>query len=349
MDIYWGRLRDLMQNQECPENSRMVLNSLGVVFVILLFLGCFAVGAHYSLLNPEFYQTAMDEEKIYEQLPTAYAQAIDDGTTIDAQGISQVIPVEIVQVILPQAWVQEQTQGLVTSIIDYLNLRTPAFSYTLNLAAVKEVLQGDARTEIATGILSRLPDCTMEVVSQLANALQQGSFSQLEACNPPEPLYNLVLPLVETMVSSTGSILPETITISRSSEAEEESTQSKFTQNYRWIRLVLGLVPWGILVVGLCLAVIGFSGTRYAFRVMGLSGIVAGVAAILGAVLFSGATGLMLLPLSEATGIPLIQALITLVGKNLLMGYGKMVILCSLGVTGMGILFLMVHRAAKKL
>lgn len=334
---------------DLPENSRVLLHGLGILFTVLLFLGCFAIGARYSLLNQVFYQKIITGENISGQLSSAYAQSIDQQTYGSSQTMSEVIPADILQVILPADWVEDQTQDLITSIIDSLNLKTPGFSYTLDLTAVKNTLQGDTRTEIAAAILSGMPDCSAEVVNQLAEAMLQGNLSAVEACKPPDPFYSLALPLVSGMVSATGAALPDSIAIGQSTDGENGIAQGKFFETYRWIRILLGLAPWGILVISLCLLAVGFTGTRYAFRVLGYSGIIAGIASILGALLFSGIAGLFWMPLIRASGIPLVQAIFSLIEKKLLLGYGKTVLICALVCIVTGLLFLRVNKIAKKI
>lgn len=336
-----------------PDESvsiNLILNILGVLFTILLFLGCFALGAKSTLLDSGFYQRILTNNSVYNQLPDLLAQTVNSQSGTNSVFLQKIMaeisPEEtsaIMQMIVPPTWIEEQVQGYFLHLSDFLNLKSTDFSYSIDLGALKEGLSRNNRTDIARSILDALPDCTTADAAKLAASFLQKAQIEIPACKPPEPIYSLAVPLISNWISKFAQSLPAAIQLPRNNP--ESNINYRFVHTYQTIRILLGLVPWGIIVCGLCLLAVGIVGYKRAYKVMGNSAFIAGISAILGSLFLLGFAGWLIQFSSKKKGDQIFQFLYSLFGEKVLMGYGKMVILYALGCIGVGLIILLLIRS----
>lgn len=340
---------DLQDNAHITVDS--ILTLLGVIFTLLLFLGCFALGAKFSILEEDYYQKALTDQggtqKLSENLSQAISQqaGIQSGAFQNIFGsLSQDQTNELMQMILPQNWVEEQAGEFSLAVLDLINLRSENLTYSVDLTTIKSNLQGNESINIANKVLSFFPDCTLEDVARLTKEFMQTSTIAFPACRPPEPIYGMVVPAIAKSIQLTGNLLPGSIGITGEHDSENK-TQSSFIHAYRLLRIVMGLVPWGMIVVFLCILGVGFAGIPRAYKVMRRAFIVGGISAALGSGIFLGISWWTIRNVSKSLGNVFVQSMISMLGENILGGYVKAVLICSVICAGLGILLLLLYRS----
>jgi hypothetical protein len=233
---------------------KRLLEILAVIAAILFVASTPVAFTLYSLerniFDADLYIQALDEENVYQQLPTLTAQtfAIAAQRT-DNAGILSIfrnLSIEewqaMVIQLLPPDVLRALTADAVTQIMAYLNgERADA---VLSLAILKAQMQSPEGINAVYGMLEAQPDCTVEQLT--AMALNQQA---LTLCDPPDTFLFLDLrPIVIAQINGLMSLIPEQVTI-----ISAGSSRPQYLQNLNDLRILMRLSP---LFPILCLLII---------------------------------------------------------------------------------------------
>jgi hypothetical protein len=233
---------------------KRLLEILAVIAAILFVASTPVAFTLYSLernvFDADLYIQALDEENVYQQLPTLTAQtfAIAAQRT-DNAGILSIfrnLSIEewqaMVIQLLPPDVLRALTADAVTQIMAYLNgERADA---VLSLALLKAQMQSPEGINAVYGMLEAQPDCTVEQLT--AMALNQQA---LTLCDPPDTFLFLDLrPIVIAQINGLMSLIPEQVTI-----ISAGSSRPQYLQNLNDLRILMRLSP---LFPILCLLII---------------------------------------------------------------------------------------------
>ena len=233
---------------------KRLLEILAVITAILFVASTPAAFILYSLersvFEADLYIQAMDEENVYQLLPTLTAQTLAAAAQRSGDpGILSVfrnLAVEewqamIIQ-LLPPDVLKVLTTDAVTQIMAYISGERA--DVVLSLAGLKAQMQSPEGVNAVYGMLEAQPDCTVEQLT--AMALNQLA---LTLCNPPDSFLFFDLgPIYTAQISGLMSLIPEQVTI-----ISAGSSQPKYLQNLDDWRILMRLSP---LFPILCLLII---------------------------------------------------------------------------------------------
>ena len=259
----------------------------GILFTITLFLCLLSVILTRTLFSEKYFQETLAEQKVYDQIPTVLAENVQinsgkgDLTSLLFGKLTKEQLVEFFNLVLPENYVQTQSDSLLDSIFSFVNLKTKTISLSIDTTPVKEKLQGEATVEATSLILTSIPDCSLDQVNLFGQWLLQSSQSDLSTlpiCKPPEPLLSLLTPYLTSTIQQSSSIIPSQITFGgeAADTLSQNITQSKYYAAYELIRNVFVYVPWAALVLGLILSLLNLSSIKRLFKILGIPILISG-------------------------------------------------------------------------
>ncbi len=230
--------------------------------------------------SPKVYRQVFATEKFYERFPAKIAEYLVAGTSessdfpIVIRGFSTADWEVFLRALLPPETLKGMGDQALESIFDYLNLKTDIAQ--VSLAPVKSSLASDRGVHAIFLLLGTQPECTLaQVTSMTLAVLQQG---ELIFCNPPQPFTSLLTPLVEFVLKSTTTFLPEQVVLASQIKTTAENDPRTRLQFYRQLMRLSPLIPMALLI---CILGLVVRSTRSWLQWWGIPLTVAGLTSML--------------------------------------------------------------------
>lgn len=203
--------------------SKILTWIFAILFVISTIGVIFSFFPIRKLLNPDFYQQALEDVRIYQRLPESIAKQLATNLTPAPEesdsGISLLVLDEqewetILLDFIDPIWLQSQSEQVIDQVFEIIltspdPLNTPI---EVSVIAVKENLAGPDGVQALNQIIEAQPPCSME---QLVGLVQLGlgmenSLGSL-LCRPPDFIISELNPFIESFLSTTVGQLPDHI------------------------------------------------------------------------------------------------------------------------------------------
>jgi hypothetical protein len=191
-----------------------VLSAIGVIFTF------FPIG---KLLNPDFYQQALEKENIYQRLPESIAAQLANTLSSPMSGQDAEISLltldeqeweGILLELIGPAWLQSQSETILDQVFDILLVSPDPLNTPLEISVkeIKQRLAGPEGIQAINQIIEAQPPCSVE---QLLGVLQAGlgietSIDSL-LCRPPDFILSELNPFVEAFLDSTAGQIPDQV------------------------------------------------------------------------------------------------------------------------------------------
>ena len=264
----------------------------GWVFLIVLFftltltLTLVSISLNRTLFSEEFFKNVLAQQRVYDQVPAILAETTLPDTNaqsapkklFNVMSLQQVT--DLYLVVLPQNYLQNQTEQILDSLFKFVNLKTYDLKIRIDLTPIKENLQGQAGTVVLNQVIAALPECNVEQIRLFSQwMLQQTTIdlSQAPICKPTEPYLSLVTPILNSYLQKYYQALPASITLIDAQTAENtEITNSQMYKTYFTIRKLLLNVPWAALFFAILLFLLNLRSLRSMFSSFGIPMFLAG-------------------------------------------------------------------------
>lgn len=261
---------------------------VAIFFTLALIITLLAISFNRTLLSDDYVKSVLEKQKVYEQVPAILA----DTTLPDTE--SQQVPQKLFgvmtrqqitalyQAALPENYVQTQVEQALDSLYNFINLKTYALNLQIDLAPLKQNLQGQAGTLVLDQLIAALPECNADqlvVFSQWLSSQTTVDFSAAPICKPTGPLLSLITPVLNAFLQQYYQSLPDTLSIFNGQNTAIISSQVTQSQGYKMffvIRRVLLFIPWAALVLGLLLIALNLHSLKRMASSLGISALVAG-------------------------------------------------------------------------
>ena len=197
------------------------------IFVFLFVVS--TIGVLFSffpvrkLLNPNFYQQALEDVRIYQRLPASIAKQLaanltpspgDSDSRISLLVLNEQEWETILLDFIDPIWLQSQSEQVIDQVFEIIltspdPLNTPI---EISVTEVKDNLAGPDGVLALNQIIEAQPPCSME---QLVGLVQLGlgmenSLGSL-LCRPPDFIISELNPFIESFLSTTVGQLPDQI------------------------------------------------------------------------------------------------------------------------------------------
>jgi len=324
---------------------------------ISLFLSLISVSLNQTVFNNDFYVQFLESQNFYTDLPGLISETLvaENQQAITSSPLSWLSAEqldEFIRALLPEAWIREQTNLFLNSVLSFINLQTDNLQVSLDMQVVKDNLVGDVGKQAVMSLITGLPDCTSDQLNLLVTAVQTGQ-GGFELCNPPVaelPLVNLILdPILKVIAGS----IPQYLVIPSGEQAQyvRQLADSPTFQIYRIARAGLNILPWVCLCFILLIVVISWrsfmgmmTGLSFPLIMAGLAGAIPGAWMFLQGQMLT-ATWMNSAGISTGTSISnLLAALL----QQMIQTSGRLLLVLSLGALFIGLIFLALRAAAKK-
>jgi hypothetical protein len=228
--------------------AKFIAIILAALFVItaLAVLPLFNVGLH--LFSPDVYKRALDQQNIYDRLPTIaaeqlYTQMHYAGPPLEEEGEAQASPPEpgsgppptfenltqadweqFLSALLPPDWLKAQTESALDQAFAILDSTEPTPTVAISLVEWKAHITGEAGVNAFVQLARAQPPCGQDELKQW---VAEG-VSELPTCKPPDDVLTAATPQIQTMLNEVVADLPDEADLSQAfkGEGEEESGET---------------------------------------------------------------------------------------------------------------------------
>jgi len=273
--------------------SSLSSSALGWITLFSILLGIFLIPTliilqlNQTLLNDDFYMEIIQKQQIKDGMSIVINNSISEGfNSLAAAGsLSQdnfVFPTQfvddLVEVVIPEGWLEEQTQAMIESIMDFVNLRSDTFSTTIDLQPIKANIASPAGRQALLDVLTKLPVCTGEQLLSLLFTIQSGE-GKLEFCSPPVGELGLVDQYLDPLLNQLTISIPGTMVFPTGQQAEiiEKFKSSPGFLVYRVVRQVMDVIPYTSLFFLVMIIILSIRSYRVMATAIGVPFFVAGI------------------------------------------------------------------------
>jgi predicted RND superfamily exporter protein len=288
--------------------TRKILAALVAIgLVIVGIIALFVLPAELIVFKAAPYQQALKSQDIYAQIPPLLASlATNDRQNNPGSGdiatnalarLNEQEYQQVFTIVTPPDYIEAQTNGLVSQLMDYLNFKSDKLSLIIDLNPIKAHLTGNDGIAISQIIVNSFPDCTADQLAILGLLVAQGSdMSQAPLCKPPQEFISAAYQLAQSALQDFASKMPDQLNLADSINSVENNNPSNGSspqylyatyQVFRWLFRSTLLIA---LVLVLILAVITFRSLRTGLAWIGVPAILIGLGGlvIVGLLFLSG-------------------------------------------------------------
>ncbi len=323
----------------------------------------------FTLLQPDAYIDALQENELQERLPNIAADEMaarldqdpciitpelcrgDSGPPAYLVQLSEEDWEQALDLLITPEWVASQAEELVRGVFSLLTPGDELTKITFDLQPLKDRLQGPAGEQVIGITLDSLPACTPDQIAQLGQLLLAGgSVDQLLVCSPPPEMLTLAMPILEQQIDVLTAELPGAIVVDLDNvglQGEPEGA-AEIIQAREYLRVALFL---SALTAGACLLItllFAVRSLRDFFVWTGWPVLTVGILVLLISLMVRGSMEVIAQSLSFSQQAPMLQQqtssfildLVAVVVDRLLRG----VTFLSIGLAAAGLLALVVSR-----
>lgn len=187
---------------------------IAILFVITAVMAILLFNFDRRAFTAETYQQAFAREDFYNKIPSLLAQSITSETDptqqpLGMQGINQETWDSFFHTLLPPDVLKPIGDDVLGSTFAYLNMESD--SIQVDLSPVKTSMLGDTGTQAALVLVRSLPACTIDQAAMIMFGMFSGD--QVQLCNPPENVLPMLMPLIQSQMQVTASLIPDQLTL----------------------------------------------------------------------------------------------------------------------------------------
>jgi hypothetical protein len=207
----------------CLQLSMRILAAIcALIFIVTLPFGLLAFFSSNVIFSPEELSSTLSESliasgvlrrSITEMLSEMeFGDDFEDDTEV-RQALSDLSADEwdrIIDLLLPDAWMENQLKGAVMSIHTWLDDDRLTPGIEIDLRPIKARMQGESMLEVIDLIVDSWPTCTQEQVDRMRQASVEAGHPVILYCEPPEPFRSELIDFATRRFQSFFRDLPAT-------------------------------------------------------------------------------------------------------------------------------------------
>ena len=266
---------------------RVLTFLLAILLTLALILTLLAISFERTLFSESFFNNILIEQHVENQIPGLLTETLlkaansGDATSKLFGLLTQEQISNFSNEIVPPTYVQDQTNQLLDSLFNFINLKSSTLVLKLDLTPIKNNLQGQAGLTAVNQLLYSMPTCTQEqILAFVQISLQQKSLtiSNLPKCKPPEPYISLLMPVFSTTLHQLSAAIPSEVSIvnEQGQGFNSQLENSQVFQVYVLIRESMNLLPWLALFLVALLIILNFRAGKALFSSLGIPLLIAG-------------------------------------------------------------------------
>ena len=278
--------------------GKLIGAGLVLVFIISMFTSIFLLAFTTQLFNPDFYLEVFEEEDFFDRLPEIAAAQIRYSMTYNPcledpemcengespgeeseggppsyfQALSEDDWENLLAELLPEDWLENQVQELVTNTIDSIRSGSEDLPLGISLMELKDHLTGQGGVDAIRGVMGSQPECSKDDLLEMARVLDGSDDSEMDllTCYPGDEFLDDYAPQIEVFLSKSLKDIPDEIDLAGDLTGKEITIKPlkldlplpALINFLRWIILISPLLNLLLLLVIATLAVHSFKALR---------------------------------------------------------------------------------------
>jgi hypothetical protein len=248
----------------------MTAGFFAFLFVIVTLIVLVAFNLEWRLFHPATLSGALEAQNLYERLPSIASDQLISRMTYDpceedpslCEGEGQEAPggdegeggppdflqhlskenwEQLLATLIPEGWLESQVDGALGGLFAFLNSETDVLLMKISFVELKAGLAGQAGVDAILGLMQTLPPCDPEILAS-EEAFKEAFEGDegLFVCNPPEDMYDMILPELENGLAQSVTQIPDEIDLAQSmlgslggGEGGEPGAESQLTMGGR--------------------------------------------------------------------------------------------------------------------
>jgi hypothetical protein len=338
---------------------------LAVIFTLTLVPTIIILPVNHTVFNPQFYISTIEKEKLIDQIPHLVASTLqsvsskhasesassDSGATNLFKNLNEEQVNMLISSLIPQGWIDNQINAATTSILDFLNLKSPRLQIRVDLIPIKMNLEGETGKNAVYNIMSVFPECTVEQIIQVAKKSIDSGNLLFPMCRPPINNPKVLNPVIELLLPQISKSIPPEIIYPSGSQTllVQKLIDSPIFKIYKILKLSMFYIPIASLVFGLLVLIASLGSARLLFSAIGVPLLISGlIAGLVGLLVIFGGQQLLPLAFKQLGQMSDLQLAISGIVKLLASGVAKSILIASGLALASGIVLIIVSRIMKK-
>lgn len=254
--------------------SKVIATILAALAVMGIAIFLVAVNLQQYLMNPQTYKDVFAQQELYQRIPALIAGQLtenlnqSDGNQADEDpAVFLSLDTDdwtlILEEVLDEDWSQRQVETVIDGVFTLLNGEVETVQIPISLQELKIALKGPEGQNILKLMFGRLPDCTLQDVSDFAARLIFEGNLELPACSLPDEVLDPVLGQVHKLLFPAIGLIPDTLQISLSRSDFDTTNPLRpdktinLVDRYQTVQEVIRYGPWGVaLLLALIAAIV---------------------------------------------------------------------------------------------
>jgi len=226
--------------------KRFFSGLLGVALVAAVFLTALALPAFGTVFSNQAWVDAFLRQDLPDALVRAVTPPLLSGELLPfdpriTATLSSEQGYALTHLLLPQGWLQQQTQVLVNRTLDFLRMESDSLALEVDLSPVKSAWRAQARS-MAELLVSSWPFCTQADLAAASAALLKRDLAALPICQPQQVLRGQVVDVLEGQLLLMEGDIPAQVVLNDPPLSNREALKMPLVRSFRfWYRLL----PWG--------------------------------------------------------------------------------------------------------
>ncbi|MHC1740903.1 MAG: hypothetical protein AB9897_07310 [Anaerolineaceae bacterium] len=278
--------------EKAPKMKTGWVTLFSFLFTLALIPTLLILTLNQTLFAKEYYKKVLEQQNIYSQFPQLMIEKITSSIQSEdvfGQFLGLMSPEQITvftTALLPDNYLQNQTEKIIDSIVDYLNLKNPNLSISIDLAPIKANVQGQAGLDLVNKFENSLTNCTQEQIQSLPQILMAQSpidISLIMMCKPPEPYFSMIIPIFSSILQQSIAKLPSNIPILDLTPQGTIALQnnSPILKSFIIIRKACFVIPWIALFLAVLIVLLSLRSLKIMLRSLGIPLLISGIICVL--------------------------------------------------------------------
>ncbi len=262
--------------------AKGVIVLLSILFGISLLVTLVSLPLKASLFNQEFFLQRFESQDLYQNLPSLIVESIHEKLSANEKdafisNLSRGDLENLVMILIPDGWLELQTQVALWSVLDFVNLNSDDIFYLVDLKPLKQNLDTPQAQQAIVSMITGLPECSGDQMNLIVAAIQlgQGGFT---FCNPPVSDLPVVDFLLTPVTNEIRSRIPDAIQIpSDTGRQYLQAFRSSVAYGWYWyFRKSLEFLPWVNLSLGLLIFLFSLRRVKWMMTGLGIPLVITG-------------------------------------------------------------------------
>lgn len=201
--------------------TRLIAFVIAYIATGLFLIAAVDMAVSRAMLSTTTYRAAFNNDQFARNLVPSILTAMAEGSRngdldvwpFEAETLAERVDANTwaaaTEVLVPESWVSEQVERLISLFDGILNDETTVVQETIHLQLLKQNLESEPAITAANRLIDALPDCTF-AETELIQAIANGDETRLPLCKPTAEFRDYSVTTIVQWLNNIGQMLPAT-------------------------------------------------------------------------------------------------------------------------------------------